>query len=205
MKVIDIINLVAKLVDEIDVKNCVDYCLKNNLSLSELFSLSNDDTQQLAFLNENSKTTLNTMLDAVNITQTLIATEYKPVFKTEQINIQNNEFLIENLSQQLFKVKEITLNNKKQKFVITDNKISVENGNALITYSYIPSQVCFEDTIKNFNGVSIITMAYLVCAQYCLIKCSFEESSMWQQKFEQALLNNFKPINNISIKTRRWS
>ena len=212
MKVIDIINLVAKLIDEIDVKKCVDFCLKNNLTLTQLFNLpttlqQDEELETLlapSYLTDNCKNIISTILDALNIATVLVATEYKPLFKIEYITVENNEFLIDNFSQKLFKIKEITLNNVKQKYEIIDDKLCLKSGSYKVKYSYIPLEVSFDDNIHSFNGLSIITMAYLVCSQYCLIKCSFDESSMWQQKFEYALLNNVKPIKNITLKQRRW-
>lgn len=202
MKVIDVINLTAKLLNEIDVKNCTLYCLKNDITIDEL--IDNDEIN-LEYVNTQSIKDLRIILDCINIVLTKIATENYPIITCEEIQVDDNKFKIENLSQKLFKIKDIYCNFMRQKYFIRDGYICIPTGKYNIKYAILPKEVGFDDELQYYAGkLSILTIGYGVCECFALIKGMYDESEMWKEKFDSALQKNFTKIRDINIKKRRW-
>ena len=210
MKVIDVIELTAKLLSIAEVKQCVELCKTNQITLSQLIALpttSETEGELLKpdFLNIQVEKELRLLLDCVNITQTQIASEKNYIFKVEDIAVENECFDIDTLSQKLYKIKEITSDNEKRNFDFIGNKIIIKNGNYKLKYAYLPDEIGFDDSIETHGGkVSILAFCYGVCSKYLLIKNMFDEASLWQEKFDKSLSLCFKKLGEIKIKNRRW-
>ena len=207
MKVLDVIKLVTKLLNESDDKKCAEYCEKNNLSLKTFLGYLHDETQTDLpdFLNSQSEKDLKLILDCINIVQMQVSTDFHSLLFEEEIEVSNGKFSIENLSQKLYKVKQISQNDEQIKYLFVKDEIMLGDGKYKIKYAYVPEDVGFDSTLETHNGnLTILSLAYGVCSQFCLIKGIADEGQVWQEKFEKSLLSNFKKIGEIKIKPRRW-
>lgn len=213
MKVKDIIKLTAKLLCETDILECVEYCEKNEKTFAQLLALLNqsvasDDESYIPIpncLNSQSEKNLRIILDCINIAYLHICTEKYLLYKTESITVTNNCFDIDNLSQKLFKIKDITNAYGYVKIKLDAKKILLPNGTYTIKYAYLPQELNFDDEINSFNGkLTLLALSYGVCGKFCLIKNLFEEAESWESKFEKSLTQSFKKIGEIKIKSRRW-
>lgn len=75
----------------------------------------------------------------------------------------------------------------------------------LVNYSYIPKQVSsLEDEFALPMGLSEFTVAYGVCAEYCLIEMLYDEADMWESKFKTSLQNSIKKLRERKIPSRGW-
>ena len=202
MKVIDIIDLTAKLLNEFDVKNCISYCKKNNMTITNLF---NCEGLELDYYNEQSIKDLRLILDTINIVLIKIATENRPIVVEEEVTSKNGKIAIDTLSQKLFKIKEISCGGVKQNYSISGGNILVSDGIYTIKYAIIPTELDFESSFNDYYGkLSLLTVCYGVCSYYTLIKGMYDESDMWKEKFENALNQNFAKLGGIYVKSRRW-
>ena len=210
MKVIDVIELTAKLLNIIDVKQCTSFCKTNQITLSQLLALpttseTEGDILKPDFLTEQVEKELRLLLDCINITQTQIASENNYLLKVEDITVENESFDIDTLSQKLYKIKDITSDNEKRNFDFIGNKIVIKNGSYKLKYAYLPDEVDFDDSIETHGGkVSILAFCYGVCNKYLLIKNMFDEANFWQEKFDKSISLCFRKLGEIKIKNRRW-
>ncbi len=207
MKVLDVIKLVTRLLNESDDKKCAEYCETNNLSLTTFLGYLHDDTQTdlPEFLTIQAEKDLKLILDCINIAQMQICTDFHSLLFEEEIEVTDSEISIDTLSQKLYKVKQITQNDEPVKYSFVKDKIVLNNGKYKIKYAYLPSDVDFTSNLETHNGnLTILSLSYGVCSQFCLIKGITDESEAWQTKFEKSLSNNFKKVGEIKIKSRRW-
>lgn len=207
MKVLDVIKLVTRLLNESDDKKCADYCEKNTLSIDTFLSWLTDTTKTDLpdYLNAQSEKDLRLILDCINITQMQICTDFHLLDCTDEIEVENKQILIDTLSQKLYKIKSIMGNGEKIKYSFVGDKILLENGKVSVKYAYVPKEVDFDDSIESHNGnLTLLSVAYGVCYHFCLIKGITDEAEKWQEKFEKSLTSNFKKISEIKIKPRRW-
>ena len=206
MKVIDIIDLTAKLLNEIDLKDCIKYCKTNEITLTNFINETElVNNQKPSCLTDLAKKELKLILDCINIVQTRVSTEYFENYYEEEIAVENNEYDIDNLSQKLFKITAITRNNIMQFYKMVGDKLTLDSGNYLIKYAFIPADKGFDETVENHSGkMTILSFCYGVCSEYCLIKGLYDEAEMWQKRFDSSLKHNFRKINGIYLKSRRW-
>ncbi|MBQ0017549.1 MAG: hypothetical protein KBT30_02840 [Clostridiales bacterium] len=213
MKVKEIMSLTAKLLNEADLKKCIKYCFDNEMEIDEFLELQNQSVSENdpdyievpEYLNEQTEKQLRLILDCINIVELMISSEYKPLIYEEEIQVENCEFNIDNLSQKLAKIKQITYGYSKQNYELVNNKIIMKDGKYKIKYSYYPKEVDFDEEVDDYSGnLALLTFCYGVCFEYLLISGAFEEADMWKEKFEQSLTNNFRSIKSTFIKGRRW-
>lgn len=207
MKVLDIIKLVTKLLNETDDKLCAEYCDTNNLSMSTFlgYLTSEEVESKPEFLTVQADKDLRLILDCINIVQMRICTEFHTLLSEENIVVENGEFEIENLSQKLYKIKQISAQNESVKYSYFENKILLSDGSYKIKYAFIPNDVGFTDSVETHNGnLTLLTIAYGVCSQFCTIKGLSDEAQQWEDKFTQSIAKNFKKLGQIEIKPRRW-
>lgn len=213
MKVKDIIKKVSlylKLQDVLDYYKV----LEENENSSQTETTESEKTENVTETTENVQTVelsseteyqINMLLENINNVLEDIATNYIPLKMIENIDVSNNSFNLNNLSKNVNKVIRITKDGMRVNFFACNDMLKTENGNLEITYSYIPNPKTLDDEIENFYGkVGVLTYAYGVASEYCLINEDYEQAMMWDDKFKNALLNSNRPIKNISIKKRRW-
>lgn len=210
MKVIDVIELTAKLLNILEVKQCITMCKTNQITLSQLLALPQEskiegELLKPSFLTEQVERELRLILDCINITQMQIASENNYLIKIEDIVVENECFDIDTLSQKLYKIKEITCDDEKKNFDFVGNKIIIKNGNYKLKYAYLPNEIDFDDSVETHGGkVSVLAFCYGVCNKYLIVKNMTTEAEFWQEKFDKSLLSCFKKIGEIKIKNRRW-
>lgn len=213
MKVKDIIKLSARLLCENDIVDCIKYCEQNEMTLTNFLALKNqtalpsseDYIQIPSCFTLQAEKDLRIILDCINIANLYICTEKHLLFTTEEIEVINGEYAINNLSQKLFKIKQISNNFGFVKYSLEAGKILVPSGKYIIKYAYIPAELNFDDDVDSFNGkLTLLALSYGVCSKFCLIKNLFDEASEWESKFSNSLAENFRKVGEIKIKQRRW-
>lgn len=206
MKVLEIIKLVTKLLNESDDKLCAEYCDTNNLSMSTFLGyLASEVESKPEFLTVQADKDLRLILDCINIVQMRICTEFHTLICEEEITVKNGKFEIENLSHKLHKIKQISAQNENVKYSYCENKILLNDGVYKIKYAFIPADVGFTDGVETHNGnLTLLTIAYGICSQFCTIKGLSDEAQQWEDKFTQSIAKNFKKLGQIEIKPRRW-
>lgn len=203
MKVLDIIKLVSKLLNESDDKKCAEYCESNEISMDTLLARTMENLPE--FVTVQAEKDIRLILDCINIVQMQICTDYHTLICEESLTSINGAIVIDNLSQQLYKIKQISLNGENVKYTYFGNKILVGEGSYQIKYAFIPKEVGFDSTLESHNGnLTVVTLAYGVCSQFCLIKGLQTEAEMWKKMFEEGLNKNFKKLGEIRVKPRRW-
>ena len=213
MKVKDIIKLSARLLCENDIVDCIKYCEENEMTLTEFFALktqtalptSEDYIEIPECFTLQAEKDMRIILDCINIANLYICTEKYLRYSTEEIEITNGEYEIKNLSQKLFKIKQLSNNYGFVKYYLEAGKIILPNGKYTIKYAYLPTELGFDDDIDTFNGkLTNLALSYGVCSKFCLIKNLFDEADEWESKFSSSLAENFRKVGEIKIKQRRW-
>ena len=88
--------------------------------------------------------------------------------------------------------------------VILQDKIVTLN-NIMVEYSYIPPYKNLND-VSDYKNTCITkrVLSYGVATEFCLIKGSFEEASVWHQKYVDALKGVLRKTTLKKLKGRVW-
>lgn len=78
-------------------------------------------------------------------------------------------------------------------------------GDVEVEYTYRPGERGFLDEVETGGGqIGVRTLAYAVCAEYCLQNGDYDEAQVWDKRYKDNLLNALSKKSEISIKKREW-
>ena len=185
-----------------------DYLQLNDVKEYVLLVIENEkmETANAYELDEETQSQINILVDCLNNVLIDIATNYILLKKQETISVVDNVFNCQLLEKPIYKVLKVFDLCGDIEFQFLDNYLACKNGTCAIKYAYYPSEVYFISDVNTFDGkVSLLTFAYGIVREYCLFKGDYEQASMWDQKFQNNLLNSARKIKNVTIKRRRWA
>ena len=137
-----------------------------------------------------------------------IASDYHPLYYTQQITVTNNKFDLTTLDKSFRNIKSIKNQNNTEisDYEIEYDNLIIANGTYTLKYRYLPKmKEVITDKMQNFDGkISESVMAYGTCAYYCLKLNIADSYSLWETKYKQALLISTQKTENLYIKPRRF-
>ncbi len=184
--------------------------VKEVLTLSSQFLNKEDELKDdIASGGESSGTkTFKTLLNAVNIVNNEIASDYFPLTIEEEIDIQNNKIYYDDLSKNVKDIYTITSLDRSMsyRFKTFENYLNVfAGGRVVITYSYFPEQAAAQDILTTFGGkVSARTFALGVVAEYYFISGIFDEAQVWHKRFVDSINSNLSKKGIVKMPKRKW-
>ena len=149
----------------------------------------------------------NTLIFCMQEAYNEIASDYLPLYTTEEIVVTENKFDLNTLAKNFRDVKWLkNKQGKEESFEIDDNYLITKNGTYFFKYRYLPlSEEVINNEMQNFEGkISESAIAYGTCAYYCLRFNINDSFSLWDTKFKQSLLIAQQKTNNLYIKPRRF-
>ena len=177
---------------------------KHELALYVNSGWSADMTASKDDLEDEKDTLIFCLLEVYNE----IASDYHPLYHTQQITVTNNTFDLTTLEKSFRSVKSIKNqnNNEISDYEIEYHNLVIANGTYTLKYRYLPKMPeVITDNMQNFDGkISESVMAYGTCAYYCLKLNIADSYSLWETKYKQALLISMQKTNNLYIKARRF-
>jgi len=186
MKVKEILINVTKLME---INNVYDYLTNDNIALDD--SIMAD---------------IDRLLSAVNMTNSIIASQYIEVNDCVEIQSKNNLIHYADITDKnIIEIKEVTdYNGSPIEYKLCSDGIEVSRSKVNVKFSYFPSMVDIDDDINYYTKINTITFAFGVIAEYLFLKGDFEDSYIWDNKFKQSLSSLVRPKRKIVMPTKRW-
>lgn len=182
------------------LKNVCIYLGKEELLASNYFE---SDGQELT---ENLQKDLNKILKCYNFITSEIASDYLPILKSKEITLKNGEidvFDIDDSIQEIVSIK--NKNGKNLKYKYLGNKIICLATNVEVLYKVYPKEVGLEDEGESFGGrLSARILAYGVASEYCYQEMLYDDASIWENRYKNALLSGMRKKGEIKLKSRGW-
>lgn len=188
MKVLDIIKLTA-----------------TYLQLNELLQTSILGGNQTA--DDDVLKEINLLETCVNLVNSQIASEYLPLTKTITTKTQDSKipfsiFLPYKLSE-IYKITDNFGNYVVYK--IFDDHIKTNASEVIITFRYLPQNLSISENIVCYpTKLSERIFAYGVASEYCFIKSLYDDATMWDLRFKNAMQAITSKKGEVRIKARRW-
>lgn len=150
---------------------------------------------------------INLLVDCVNLTNSNIATNYVRLYGSVEVNNVGGEILYSKITNKT--IYEIICvknsNGVKVGFSLTGSGIKTENGKVVVTYTYFPDNVQYEDAINEYQlKINERNFVYGVISEYLYVKGVFDEAQIWEDKFKIEMRSLLRSQRNISLKQRRW-
>ena len=185
--------------------------IKNVIKLACLF-LGKDDYENLSSLGGTQTETdaetkdLNFLLRCLNLTYQEIASDYIPLFATDTVETSSGKIVFSKLTKKLNEIKSVSENGFRVKYMLYPDYIKTDAKTVDITYSYLPAELTtLTSTLETFtNKVSEMVLAYGTAMEYCFISGLYDDATMWEKRFKDALEIKAAKKSEKKLPNRRW-
>lgn len=180
--------------------------LEDVLSTSEFSSSINANSNSVVEVNDLTTRNLNLLIRCTDLVLKEVATDFIPIRKKEIILTNEKEIEFSSFSSPVLKIIDVKQNGKSIKYKIFSTHIELSKcGEIEVIYNAIPSTVktlgANIDEVSNL--VSQRILAYGVAKEYCYISSLYDEATMWEEKFKNAISSITKSVSK-RVKARRW-
>lgn len=187
MRVEDILKQVLTLLNDIDTYDRINH---GNLNVMQ----------------DNDKLTFKTLLNCINLTNNLIASEYYLLKDSSEV-YSNGKIPFSSISRTtISEILKVEAMGQSVSFKAFSNHIETVNGLVKVYYSYLPKQVNYvSDNIDCYPAkLSERIFAYGVISEYCFVMGMYDDASVWDSRFKSSLQTILRPKHEIKIKQRLW-
>lgn len=182
------------------IKNVCENLDKQELLESQYFNATGN-----VLSNQNQKD-LNKILKCLNDITEEISTNYIPLLKSKKIELVDgkiNVFDIDTKIQEIISVK--SKNGKNLKYKIIADKMLCFANTAEVIYKVYPNEMNLESDAETFCGkLSARILAYGVTADFCYKEMLYNDASVWETRFKNALFLAQSKKGEIKLKKRGW-
>jgi len=182
------------------IKNVCVYLGKEELLNSSFFEENGEE------LTENLQKDLRKILMCVNMVTEEIASNYLPIFKTATVEITDgsvNLYEIDNKIQEIVSVK--TKSGKNVRYKLLGEKMICLAKCVEIIYKVYPNEQTLEGDAENFSSkLSARVIAYGVASEYCFLEMLYDDATLWEHRYKNALLEAQRKKGEIKLKKRGW-
>ena len=147
--------------------------------------------------------TLNNMVNLLNLVIGELAGTFIPMVKTERVSVINGKIYYKDLSERAIEIRAVyTKDAVKCSFEQTAEYILVNDIEVDVEYEYAPTNYGLEDKIGySPKEVSCATLSYGLCAEYSISLGDFDQAVMWHKRYVDSVKEHRK-ITNSKIKER---
>lgn len=182
------------------LKNVCVYLGKEEILASNLFEDGGEDLSSL------SLSDLNKMIKCLNLILEEIACNYISIIKQKNISLKNGEVNVYDIDEDILEI--ISIKNKfgkTLKYKYNQDKIVCLASDVVVTYKVKPLTVALEDIIEGFGGrLTERVIAYGVASEYCFGEMLYDDATIWETRFKNALLMHSRKKGELKLKARGW-
>ncbi len=146
------------------------------------------------------------LINAANLVNSEISSEYFPLLKEEKIKTNNSIVEYVALSERLLdvvSVKDAGGDNVRYKLFPTYLKVK-NDGEYTIVYQYLPPRLEYHSELPYDIKISERLFALGICSEYCLLNGMYDESVMFDKKYREALRMALTTKGEHIASVRRW-
>lgn len=182
------------------LKNVCIYLGKEELLDSAYFTEGGEDLSKLNLKD------LEKMKICLEFISNEIASEYLPILKQKEVTLKNGEINVFDIDENIQEVVSIkTKFGKNLKYKFIDNKIIALATNVTVTYKVNVNGMTLDGEAESFGGrLSSRVLGYGTASEYCYQEMLYDDASIWESRYKNALLNSCRKKGEIKLKTRGW-
>ena len=135
-----------------------------------------------------------------------ISTDYLPIYAEKAVDFLNGELALGSIDSNIYEIVKITdKNGKNIRFKIYDNIIYANVDKAIIKYTKFAKEVDLNGDCEDFSGkIPDRVLAYGVAMEYSFVCSLFDDATIWENRYKNALLVLANKKQNIIMPKRRW-
>ena len=145
------------------------------------------------------------LLTCYNIVENELALDYLPLTAEDTIRSNTGVIEYESLKYPVVRIVEVKDGQGENvDFHIFAKYLKTETGTVTVRYTYTPSKKTMEEESDFTAPVSSRLIAYGIAAEYAMANGLFEDASVWEKKYKQAIENAYRLQPCVRIRSRRW-
>ncbi len=182
------------------IKNVCTYLGKEEILESSFFE------ENGAELTKTQTKDINKIVDCINYCVEEIASEYLPILKTKMFDLSNGEINLKDIDSSLQEIISVKSHaGKTLRYAVSDKKLICLASKVEITYKVYPTHITTSSTCEDFDGrISARVLAYGVASEYCFLEMLYDDATLWESRFKNALLVAGRKKGEIKLKKRGW-
>ena len=142
-----------------------------------------------------------------NLVYKEVACDYLPLQTQQVFETEDGILPYADFRRELQDVKSVTNEaGESVAFSSWPSHLQTQAGKVTVKYTYVPQDVGFYDELDYRSGkVSERVFSYGTACEYCLISGRYEDASVWEQRYKDALLCCAGKKAEIRLPRRRWA
>ena len=144
------------------------------------------------------------LMTCYNLVENELALDYFTLTQEESVT-STGKVLFSALKCSPVRILEVTdAQGNRLEYALYPSYITVRKGAVHIRYVYTPNKKTIDDECDFIGKVSARLMAFGIAAEYCMAMGAFEEASLWDKKYKDAIEEIREPKGG-RIALRRWA
>ncbi len=182
------------------IKNVCIYLGKEEILNSSFFETDG------AELTKAEKKEVNNILDCLNFITEELATEYLPIIKTKELHLKDGSIALNEIDENLQEIVSVkSSSGKTMRYVIANNKMICLATRVEVVYKVYPKTITLESEAESFGGkISARVIAYGVASEYCFLQMLYDDATLWENRYKNALINAQRKKGELKLKKRGW-
>ena len=145
------------------------------------------------------------LLTCFNTVECGLALEYLPLYAEDELLTPTKRLEFSSFTYAPVRILNVTDEKGNSiAYTIYPKYIKAQAGRMKVTYTYTPD----EKTIEGESEFSLLAaeslLVYGVLAEYCMAEGRFEEASVWDKKYKEAIENVIRNRACKRLASRRW-
>ncbi len=149
---------------------------------------------------------LDMLLRCLNLVTSEISTDYLPIYKTKEITLNDGEFDLKDIDENIFQIVKLEDEfGNSCKFKIIGDTIKASVTNCKIIYTSFAQKATLDGDVETFScTMPDRVLAYGTAMEYSFISSLYDDASVWESRYKNALLCLSQKKHNLVMPKRRW-
>ena len=182
------------------LKNVCVYLGKEELLASSFFEDGGEEPTDL------QKKELEKMKKCLELISSEIASDYLPIYKQKNVTLKNGEIDVFEIDENIMEI--VSIKNKfgkNIKFKLIGNKVIAMATNVCVTYKVHFGEIELDGEAESFGGrLSSRVLGYGTASEFCYQEMLYDDASIWENRFKNALLISCRKKGELKLKQRGW-
>ena len=182
------------------LKNVCVYLGKEELLESNFFE---DGGEELTDLQQKE---LEKMKKCLELITSEIASDYLPIYKQKSVTLKNGEINVFEIDENIMEI--VSIKNKfgkNIKFKLIGDKVIAMATNIVVTYKIHFGELQLDGDAESFGGrLSARVLGYGTASEYSYQEMLYDDASIWENRFKNALLIACRKKGELKLKERGW-
>ena len=146
------------------------------------------------------------LLRCFQLVENELALDYLPLHAEEEIQTQTGAIFFDEFTRAPVRILRVCDEGGKScTFKLFPEYVKTQSGKVKVTYTYAPNEKTLDGESDYKAQASVRLFAYGIAAEYALASGMFEDASVWDKKYKDAIEAAYRSTPSRVMRSRRWA